>query len=70
MHLQQTPVAISNRYVQCNSADGDRFRRCELVKLQVRLVLPRGERAVWAEPEQGTGLGWEWGQECAKNGLR
>lgn len=54
--------------VQCDSGGGDRFWRCELDKLQVRLVLPRGERAVWAEPGQGTGPGWEWGSEQA--GLR
>lgn len=30
-------------------------------KLQERLVVPGGERAVWAEPEQGTGLAWESG---------
>lgn len=58
--------------MQCDTEGGDRFWRCELDKLQVRLVLPRGQRAVWAEPEQGTGLRWERGseQDCAGNGLR
>lgn len=31
--------------------------RCKLNKLQVRLLLREGERAVRAEPEQGMGLG-------------
>lgn len=57
---------------QCDSGGGDRLWRCELDKLQVRLVVPRGERAAWAEPEQGTGLRWEWGseQDRTRNGLR
>lgn len=33
--------------------------KCRLDRLQLRLVLLRGKHAVRAEPEQGTGLGWE-----------
>jgi len=72
VHLQQAPAATLHRYTWLPDhsvtmeAVGS-LRGCKLDKLQVRVVLPRGERAARAEPEQGTG----WGvQEGFRAGLR
>ena len=62
VHLQRTSVATLNRYMSlphCSVTTEvvGSLWRCQLDKLQVRLVLLRWERAVRTEPEQGMGLG-------------
>lgn len=62
VHLQRAPTTTLNRYMSrphhnvTTEAVGS-LCRCKLDKLQVKLVLPRGESAERAEPEQDTGLG-------------
>lgn len=61
VHLQWAPVATLNSYITLEHWSIMEMVgclwKCKLHKLQVRLVLLRGKRAVRAEPEQGTGLG-------------